>query len=165
MRRFMLETITSSSQNRTLDPNDFPITAMLVNPQTSEILLTAHDTRISSRHPLNHPIMLLLKQLPSLLPADTSAAAPEDDEGQYYANMYDVYITHEPCTMCSMAMVHSRVRRLIFWKGMHTGAAWLGWMKGDEEGTLNHRYMSFQGIEGALGDNISVEEIPDDVCA
>jgi tRNA(Arg) A34 adenosine deaminase TadA len=66
MSRFMIETMDASkSQN----PNDLPITALLVNPQTSEILLTAHDTRITSRHPLNHPVMLLLKQLPSLLPA------------------------------------------------------------------------------------------------
>ena len=163
MSRFMIETIDASkSQNS----NDFPITALLVNPQTSEILLTAHDTRITSRHPLNHPVMLLLKQLPSLLPAEMSATAPEVDEGgQYYANMYDVYVTHEPCTMCCMAMVHSRVRRLVFWKGMQTGASWLGWMKGDEEETLNHRYMCFEGIEGGLGELVRVREIPNDVCA
>ena len=166
MRRFMLETLNQSEQNITLHPHDLPITALLVNPQTSEILLTANDTRVSSRHPLNHPVMLLLNQLPSLLPANTSAAAPEnEDEKQYYANMYDVYVTHEPCTMCCMAMVHSRVRRLIFWKKMRTGAGFLGWMKGDEEGTLNHRYMCFEGIEGALGEGIGVGELRDDVCA
>jgi tRNA-specific adenosine deaminase 3 len=167
MRRFMLETIAASKQNQQLHPDDIPITAVLVNPRTSEILLTAHDTRISSRHPLNHSVMLLLNQLPSLLPADTSAAAPETEETgeQYYANSYDVYVTHEPCTMCCMAMVHSRVRRLIFWKGMPTGAGWLGWMKGDEEETLNHRYMCFQGIGGSLNQEMGIGEINGDVCA
>src|SRR2546423_10146618 len=67
MTRFMKETITISIQNQKSSEQDLPITALLVNPRTSEILLTARDTRITTHHPLNHPIMLLLNQLPSLL--------------------------------------------------------------------------------------------------
>jgi tRNA-specific adenosine deaminase 3 len=168
MSQFMLQTISLTKTSTT--PNDLPIAALLTNPKTSEVLLTAHDTRISTGHPLNHAIITLLKQLPSLLPVDEITAATSeldsDDEEQYYANMYDVYITHEPCTMCCMALVHSRIRRLVFWKGMATGARELGWMKGDEEeGTLNHRYLCFEGIECALGDGIGVEELGKDVCA
>jgi tRNA(Arg) A34 adenosine deaminase TadA len=169
MRRFMLETINLSKQNRLANQNDLPITALLTNPKTSEVLLTAYDTRISTCHPLNHPIMNLLKQLPSLLPTDTSTAPAQDpysdEEEQYYAATYDVYITHEPCTMCCMALVHSRIRRLVFWQGMATGARGLGWMKGDEEGTLNHCYMCFEGIEGALSSDIGVEDLGKDVLA
>jgi tRNA-specific adenosine deaminase 3 len=168
MSQFMRQTISLTKTSKT--QNDLPIAALLTNPKTSEVLLTAHDTRISSRHPLNHAIMTLLNQLPSLLPAnETTAATPEvdtEDEEQYYANMYDVYITHEPCTMCCMALVHSRIRRLVFWKGMTTGARELGWMKGDEEeGTLNHRYLCFEGIDSALGESIGVQELAKDVSA
>jgi tRNA-specific adenosine deaminase 3 len=113
--------------------------------------------------------MNLLKQLPTLLPTDTSTSPPRnlssDEEEQYYAATYDVYITHEPCTMCCMALVHSRIRRLVFWQGMPTGARGLGWMKGDEDGTLNHRYMCFEGIEGALGRDIGLENLGKDVHA
>jgi tRNA(Arg) A34 adenosine deaminase TadA len=126
MQHFMLETINLSKQNRLANQNDLPITALLTNPKTSEVLLTAHDTWISTCHPLNHPIMNLLKQLPSLLPTDASAAPAQDlysdEEEQYYAATYDVYITHEPCAMCCMALVHSCIRRLVFWQGMATGA-------------------------------------------
>ena len=172
MTRFMKETITISIQNQKSSPQDLPITALLVNPRTSEILLTAHDTRITTHHPLNHPIMLLLNQLPSLLPQNTTATVLDgtplsdiSEEEQYYAQMYDVYITHEPCTMCCMALVHSRIRRLIFWRGMKTGAREVAWMKGDEiEGVLNHRFMCFEGIQGAL-EGIEVAKLEDEIFA
>ena len=157
MRQFMLKTISLTKSQ-----DDLPITALVVNSKTSEILLSSSDTRISTRHPLNHAIINLLNQLPFVELTPTTAPS-ESDEEQYYANMYDVYITHEPCAMCCMALIHSRVRRLVFWKGMATGASQLGWMKGDEE-TLNHRYMCFEGIQGGLGEGIEVMELEKDIC-
>jgi tRNA-specific adenosine deaminase 3 len=140
---------------------DLPIAATLVNPKTAEIILSAYDTRTSTKHPLHHAVMNLLRRLPELLPTDP--ATDKDnclDEEQYYAEMYDVYVTHEPCTMCCMALIHSRIRRLIFWREMDTGAKEIGWMKGDEEDpTLNHRYMAFSGIEGVLPEEIEIPEL------
>jgi len=161
MRQLMLQTISLSKNNLN---NNLPITALLIDPQTSKVLLVAHDTRISTGHPLNHAIISLLNRLPSLLPKDTPTTFKIDDEEQYYAHTYDVYITHEPCTMCCMALVHSRIRRLIFWKRMEkTGARELGWMKGvDGDGSLNHRYMCFEGMPEA--DDIEVQDLDRAVC-
>lgn len=35
-------------------------------------------------------------------------------QGNYRLNDADLYVTLEPCAMCSGAMVHARIRRLIF---------------------------------------------------
>ena len=166
MRQFMLHAISLSKMAQT--KMDLPITAVLTDPKSSDVVIHAHDTRLSTHHPLNHAIMLLLKELPSVLPANSAAAFEEqdtDEEEQYYAKMYDVYITHEPCTMCCMALVHSRIRRLIFWKKMATGAKALGWMKGDEEGALNHRYMVFEGIDDVLEGDLQVMDLDNEVYA
>jgi tRNA(Arg) A34 adenosine deaminase TadA len=68
--------------------------------------------------------------------------------------------------MCCMALIHSRIRRLIFWRGVKTGARQVAWMKGDEiEGVLNHRFMCFEGIPGALGDDMEVVELGQEIFA
>jgi tRNA(Arg) A34 adenosine deaminase TadA len=65
-----------------------------------------------------------------------------------------------------MALVHSRIRRLIFWRGTKNGARELGWMKGDEEDpTLNHRYLCFERVDGALEEANDVAELENDVYA
>uniref|UniRef100_A0A182JRP8 CMP/dCMP-type deaminase domain-containing protein n=1 Tax=Anopheles christyi TaxID=43041 RepID=A0A182JRP8_9DIPT len=63
--------------------------------------------------------------------------------GPYLCTGYDVYLTHEPCIMCAMALVHSRARRVFFHHSTTRGA--LGTLvKLHTVKDLNHHYEVFR---------------------
>ncbi|XP_071531737.1 probable inactive tRNA-specific adenosine deaminase-like protein 3 isoform X2 [Panulirus ornatus] len=63
--------------------------------------------------------------------------------GSYICTGYDVFMTHEPCMMCAMALLHSRVRRVFYCcPNQHLGA--LGSVtKLHILSGINHRYEVF----------------------
>jgi tRNA-specific adenosine deaminase 3 len=65
--------------------------------------------------------------------------------GPYICTGYDVYVTREPCTMCAMAMVHSRVRRVFYGCPSPQGALGTN-IKLHTLKSLNHHYEVFAGI-------------------
>lgn len=51
----------------------------------------------------------------------------------------DLYVTKEPCPMCAGALVHARLRRVVFGCGDPRGGAAGGWINLLQTESLNHR--------------------------
>ncbi|XP_035792758.1 probable inactive tRNA-specific adenosine deaminase-like protein 3 [Anopheles albimanus] len=64
--------------------------------------------------------------------------------GPYLCTGYDVYLTHEPCIMCAMALTHSRVRRVFYHHLNAKGGALGSLVKLHTIKELNHRYEAFR---------------------
>ncbi len=89
---------------------EVPVGAVLVSDR-GEILARAHNMPITSGDPTAHAEILAIR----------GAAARI---GNYRLPETTLYVTLEPCAMCVGAMLHARVRRLVFGAlDSRTGAA------------------------------------------
>lgn len=74
--------------------------------------------------------------------------------GPYLCTGYDAYLTHEPCFMCTMALVHSRIKRVFYGTCTEDGA--LGTKaKLNTNRALNHRFEVFSNLLADKCSNIS----------
>ncbi|KAK9397936.1 putative inactive tRNA-specific adenosine deaminase-like 3 [Crotalus adamanteus] len=139
-----------------------PIGAAVVDPATGRVLAVGHDCREGS-NPLLHAAMVCIdlvahshgggaygfKDYPActFLRADNTAQSPLSlgDGLPYICTGYDIYLTREPCLMCAMALVHSRIQRVFYGAPSPQGA--LGTTHHiHNRKDLNHRYEVFRGI-------------------
>jgi tRNA-specific adenosine deaminase 3 len=71
-------------------------------------------------------------------------AAVIDDRGPgpkpYLCTGFDCYLVREPCVMCAMALVHSRVRRVMYAKADPKWGALGGSLRLHGQRSLNHHY-------------------------
>ena len=74
--------------------------------------------------------------------AAPQAAAAGDDPGPrpYLCTGYDAYLLHEPCIMCAMALVHSRLQRVVYCVPDPQRGALGSALKLHAQRSLNHHY-------------------------
>lgn len=62
----------------------------------------------------------------------------------YLCTGYDAYLAREPCVMCAMALVHSRLRRVIYSAPDPCGGALGGALRLHSHRSLNHHYTVYR---------------------
>lgn len=160
-----LNEITTIAQNIFETNKSLPIVTAFVNPLTKESIISIdhrHDRSL-----IDHSIMIGIRQVASKEKEARGCNGNNTDNlssDSYLCLNFDVYTTHEPCSMCSMALIHSRIKRCIFIKAMDkTGC--LKPTSGDSycmcnNKSLNSKYETFQWI----GDEYNLPEIDNNIC-
>jgi tRNA-specific adenosine deaminase 3 len=62
----------------------------------------------------------------------------------YLCTGYDCFLAREPCIMCSMGMVHSRLARVVYGQPDPQHGALGGKLRLHAQRSLNHHYMVYQ---------------------
>ncbi len=110
---------------------EVPVGAVLVHGE--QIIAAAHNVPISSHDPTAHAEIAVMRAGGPVL-------------GSYRLTDTTLYVTLEPCVMCASAVVHARVRRLVFgaWDPRAGGAGSI--INVFALPGLNHRVDVFGGV-------------------
>jgi tRNA(adenine34) deaminase len=84
---------------RALEAGEIPVGAVVV--QANEIVGRGWNRSITDSDPSAHAEIIALREAGSRL-------------GNHRLNGCDLYATIEPCAMCAGALVHARIRRLVY---------------------------------------------------
>lgn len=110
---------------------NLPIGVVIVNSSHKKIISSSADCR--HEYPLDHAVFKAIKEKENT----------KDDP--YLLRGCDVFVTSEPCVMCAMALVHSKVDRVFYGVQREEGALGshilLHKMK-----NLNHKFDCFKGL-------------------
>jgi len=116
---------------RGLSAGEVPIGAVLV--VDGRIVARAFNQPIAAVDPTAHAEMLVLRE-----------AAPA--LGNYRLTEAIVYVTVEPCLMCVGALVHARVREVVYGTAEPKTGALVSAVRGLDLPGLNHRFAVTGGV-------------------
>jgi tRNA(adenine34) deaminase len=114
-----------------LAAGEVPVGAVLV--AGDQIIARAFNQPISANDPTAHAEVLVLREAARVL-------------GNYRMTDATVYVTVEPCLMCVGAMVHARVRAVVYGAAEPKTGALVSTLKALESPGLNHRFLVTAGV-------------------
>ena len=116
-----------------LAAGEVPIGAVLVIDD--EIVTRGYNQPISSCDPTAHAEILVLREAARAI-------------GNYRVTSADLYVTLEPCLMCVGALVHARVRGVIYGAAEPKTGALVSTVRALDTPGLNHRFTAAGGVRG-----------------
>lgn len=108
------------------DSDEVPVGAVLVDPITRDILARAGNRTIALSDPTAHAEILVIREVANMRRVQR---LPE----------LDLYVTLEPCAMCTAALSFARIKRVIFAAGDRKGGAILHGPRFFTQPTCHHR--------------------------
>lgn len=164
MQMYMTSALNAAKQSKELGME--AVGAAVVDPVMEKIVAVGHDCR--GDHPLHHAVMVCIDlvarsqgggcykfdkhpacQYTPTSSSCTSQKTPNVDQSAqpYICTGYDLYVTREPCVMCAMALVHSRIGRVFYGSAFTDGALGTKY-KIHSQKDLNHRFEVYKGVLG-----------------
>lgn len=119
---FFMGQALRQAQKAYLD-EEVPVGAVIV--REGRIIARSHNQVETLKDATAHAEMLALTQA-------------QESMGDWRLNDCDLYVSKEPCPMCAGAIVHCRIRRVIFGCGDPKGGAAGGFINLLQQPTLNH---------------------------
>ncbi len=110
---------------------EVPIGAVLVIDE--EIVARAYNQPISSCDPTAHAEIIVLREAARIV-------------GNYRLTSADLYVTVEPCLMCVGALIHARVRNVIYGAAEPKTGALVSAVRALDTPGLNHRFAVTGGV-------------------
>lgn len=114
-----------------LAAGEVPVGAVLVIGDA--IVASAFNQPITASDPTAHAEVLVLREAARVL-------------GNYRLTYATVYVTVEPCLMCVGAMVHARVREVVYGATEPKAGALVSAIRALEHPSLNHRFVVTGGV-------------------
>ncbi|XP_066541911.1 probable inactive tRNA-specific adenosine deaminase-like protein 3 [Hoplias malabaricus] len=173
MREYMMTAIQAARSSHKLGMD--AVGAVMVDPGSGQVIAVGHDCRRDTHplhHAVMVCIDLVAhsqgggayryEKFPACkynVPnpqvttglSDTSASESHSsdiakDSGQpYICTGYDLYVTREPCVMCAMGLVHSRISRVFYGAASPDGALGTKY-KIHCQRDLNHHFEVYEGV-------------------
>eukprot|EP01117_Protostelium_nocturnum_P012989 TRINITY_DN4811_c0_g1_i2.p1 TRINITY_DN4811_c0_g1~~TRINITY_DN4811_c0_g1_i2.p1 ORF type:complete len:144 (-),score=41.18 TRINITY_DN4811_c0_g1_i2:146-577(-) len=115
------------------------IGAVVVNPNTNEVMATGYCEN-DHLHPFLHPSMSVIETVAKNLRAKTKRKKED-----YLCTGLDLFVTSEPCVMCSMAILHSRFGRVFYGRRNESGGLGSKY-RIHSQTSLNHHFHVYSGL-------------------
>ena len=111
---------------RAAEQDEVPVGAVIVNPDSGEIISEAHNLSEHGLDALAHAEIIAIRKACEKL-------------GVNRLRDMDLYVTLEPCTMCAAAISFSRIKNLYFGAYDEKGGAVVNGVKFFDAPTCHHR--------------------------